>query len=83
MQTCSLYRNTKDARQQLFVAAAALHISSTGSTQEKNDYRADADEYWDDGWEPFFFNWNNVAPQVRRLSGSVGTVTEHLQWITR
>jgi hypothetical protein len=64
MQTCSLYSNTKDASQHLFVAAAAMQWASTGTAASQTAYRADADKYWSDSFEPFFFNWNNVAPQV-------------------
>ena len=65
MQTCVLYPNTKNAQQHLFVAAAALQYVTTGSAAEAAQFRADADSFWSDTFEPFFFNWNNVAPQVR------------------
>ena len=45
------------------MAAAALQYASTASSAQKRQYRALADEYWNDGWEPFYNNWNNVAPQ--------------------
>ena len=64
LQTCVLYPNTKPAAQQLFVAAAALQYAGSGSSEQKRQFRSLADGYWNDSWEPFFNNWNNVAPQV-------------------
>eukprot|EP00892_Ulva_mutabilis_P000074 jgi/Ulvmu1/10067/UM006_0014.1 len=56
-----LYRNEKDAREFLFVAAAALY-TLTGDP----GYRADVDALWQDGWakcQLFLNNWNNVITQ--------------------
>lgn len=61
VQSCSLYRNEKDAPEFLFVAAAAL-FSLTGDAA----YRADADRMWNDVWaqyQVFLYNWNNVVTQ--------------------
>jgi hypothetical protein len=58
LQPCALYENSKNPRQQLFAAAAALHIL-TGDAH----YRLDADSWFDSGANLFYSNWNNVWPQ--------------------
>jgi hypothetical protein len=80
VQPCELYYNDKAPAQQLFAAAAALHLL-TGTAQ----YRADVDRFYALS-NPFMFfnNWNNVVTQVRAAlhvhvrRKSCGTHASHL-----
>lgn len=61
LQSCGLYRNTKDAPIFLFVGASALY-SLTGSAM----YHAEADAMWpmfDAVYRIYLYNWNNVVTQ--------------------
>ena len=60
MQPCALYASSKSASQNLFAAAAALHVM-TG----KAEYRSAADKFYSQS-NPFMYynNWNNVVTQV-------------------
>lgn len=58
MQPCALYANSKNAKQNLFTAAAALYLL----TQDLN-YRIEADEFFDWAYGSYLYNWNNVALQ--------------------
>ena len=57
VQPCRLYDNPKDARQHLFLAAAALYLVSGDY-----NFRREADFFFDDSTSLFHTNWNNVSP---------------------
>jgi hypothetical protein len=67
LQPCELYANTKNAKQNLFAAAASLFLLT-----EDINYRIEADEFFDWSYGSFLYNWNNVAQQgIVVLSASV------------
>lgn len=58
MQPCVLYTNSKNAKENLFSAAAALFLL----TQDPY-YRIEADQFFEYTYGSYLYNWNNVAQQ--------------------
>jgi hypothetical protein len=76
VQPCELYPNSKEAKQQLFAAAAALYYL-TGDTK----YRRDVDKWWQTE-ELFKNNWNSVYPQgltILALTPNPGKYADYLK----
>jgi hypothetical protein len=77
MQPCELYQNSKEAKQQLFAAAAALYLL-TGDVK----YRDDADKKWWGGSDLFNNNWNHVYTQgitIMAITPNPGRFTDLLK----